>query len=70
MKQRTWENSYSGKRDDLRYGFKDVRYPDGWPIGLRELHCDLCDEWHTDFRFEDMHPLLRFLEDMTVCFRG
>jgi hypothetical protein len=24
-----WENSYWGKRHDLRCGFKDVRYPDG-----------------------------------------
>lgn len=54
----------------LRCGFKDVRYPNGWPVGLRELHCDLCDAWHTAFKLENLHPLLRFLGDMSMCFRG
>jgi hypothetical protein len=69
--QQEWcDNDYWWRMRDVRAGFRGVRYPDGWPVGLRELHCDLCDYWHTDFRFENIHPLLQFLEDMTVCFRG
>jgi len=54
----------------IRAGLQGVRFPDGWPPGLRGLHCDLCDRWHSDFRFENLHLLLRFLRNMTVCFRG
>ncbi|KAF2826703.1 hypothetical protein CC86DRAFT_405963 [Ophiobolus disseminans] len=61
---------YYDKLRDIRCGFMDVRYPNGWPIGLRELHCDMCDAWHTDFQFQGLHPLLQFLGDMTMCFRG
>jgi hypothetical protein len=42
---------------EIRNGFQGVRIPDGWPIGLMELHCDLCDKWHTEFRFENLHSL-------------
>jgi hypothetical protein len=69
--QEEWcDNDYWWRMHDVRAGFRGVRYPDTWPVGLRELHCDLCDYWHTDFRFENIHPLLRFLEETTVCFRG
>jgi hypothetical protein len=55
---------------NIRAGFQGVRIAHGWPVGLRELHCDLCDKWHTGFRFENLHPLLRFLGGVTLCFRG
>jgi len=61
---------YWRKMRHIRNGFQGVRFPDGWPIGLRELHCDLCEMWHTEFRHENLHPLLQFLDDTNVCFRG
>lgn len=60
-----WEAMY-----EIRAGFRGVRIPNGWPVGLRELHCDFCDCWHTSFQFENLHPLFEFLENMTMCFRG
>jgi hypothetical protein len=62
--------TYESRMWRIRWGFQGIRFPNGWPEGLRELHCDLCDGWHTDFRFENLHPLLQFLEDASVCFRG
>lgn len=67
-------NQYDERMSDIRSGFRGVRIqndiPVGWPVGLRELHCDLCDRWHTNFLFQNLHPLLRFLEDITLCIRG
>ncbi|KAJ4377292.1 hypothetical protein N0V83_000116 [Neocucurbitaria cava] len=54
----------------VRQGFQRVRIPNGWPVGLREIYCIICDGFHTRFRFENLHPMLRFLESLTVCFRG
>lgn len=54
----------------VRQGFRRVRFPNGWPVGLREIYCINCDRFHTRFRFENLHPVLRFLESLTVCFRG
>jgi hypothetical protein len=62
--------NYGVERYEYRTGFTGVRYPKGWPVGLRETHCDLCDGFHPQFRFEHVHPLLSFLEDMTLCIRG
>ncbi|KAH3965872.1 hypothetical protein HBH70_112440 [Parastagonospora nodorum] len=66
----TLNTNYCWRMKNIRDGFQGVRFPDGWPIGLRELHCDLCEKWHADFRHENLHPLLQFLDDMNVCFRG
>lgn len=63
-------SNYWQKMRHIRNVFQGVRFPDGWPIGLRELHCDLCEMWHADFRHEDLHPLLQFLDDTNVCFCG
>ncbi|CAO2647187.1 Nn.00g081090.m01.CDS01 [Neocucurbitaria sp. VM-36] len=54
----------------IRAAFQGVRFPHGWPAGLREIHCEICNKFHTSFRFQNLHPGLRFLEDMTICFRG
>jgi hypothetical protein len=73
-KKLDFHQTFWRKMRDLRCGMKDIRYvnnlPVGWPIGLRELHCDLCDKWHTNFKFENLHPLFQFLGEMTMCFRG
>jgi hypothetical protein len=34
---------YDSMMYEIRSGFMNVRIPNGWPVGLRELHCDLCD---------------------------
>ncbi|KAF1918661.1 hypothetical protein BDU57DRAFT_545488 [Ampelomyces quisqualis] len=64
------EETASYKFYKLRACFMGIRYPNGWPAELQELHCDLCDQWHTDFKYENLHPLFRFLGDVTCCFRG
>jgi hypothetical protein len=34
------------------------------------LHCRLCNTPHLQLRFENLHPLLHFLANNEVCFRG
>lgn len=57
---------------EVRRGFNYVRrqYSGGWPTGLAELRCDWCEGWHPAFRFENLHPLFRFLRDTGLCFHG
>lgn len=56
---------------EIRQDFQGVRWRgNGWPRELQTLHCDLCKSWHTDFRFERLHPLLHLLEDNNTFFRG
>ncbi|KAF2024204.1 hypothetical protein EK21DRAFT_94266 [Setomelanomma holmii] len=73
-KKEDWRQSYCINMYNIRTCFMGIRHngdvPDGWPIGLRKIHCDLCDEWHSNFRFENLHPLIQFLGDTTMCFRG
>jgi hypothetical protein len=42
----------------------------GWPEGHREIYCHMCDGFRTKFKFENVHPVLRILEDTPVCIRG
>jgi hypothetical protein len=65
----TVQDIYLEKRRGYRAAFMNVRYPDGWPERYR-THCDLCDGFHARFRFENVHPLLSFLDDVTMCVRG
>jgi hypothetical protein len=65
----TVHDVYLKKRRNYRATFMNVRYPDGWPERYR-THCDLCDGFHARFRFENVHPLLSFLDDVTMCVRG
>jgi hypothetical protein len=67
---RELSSRYNMQLYDCRAAFVGVRYPDGWPVGLREIHCEVCDGFHPQFRFEHVHPLVSFLEDMTLCVRG
>jgi hypothetical protein len=53
-----------------RGALRGVRFPHGWPVGLREIHCYSCDGFHRQFRAQHLHPLLRFLDDTTLCLRG
>jgi len=54
-----------------RYGCRDTRFGgQGWPEGFREIYCHICNGFHTRLRFQNIHPLLRPLEDMQICFRG
>lgn len=55
---------------DMRGSFRGVRKPNGWPDGLKEIHCKCCDVFHTPFRYQNIHPALRFLEGFDFCFRG
>jgi hypothetical protein len=67
---RRLRGSYGLDRYNYRGTFMGVRYPDGWPMDLRETHCELCHGFHPRFRFEHVRPLLSFLEDMTLCIQG
>ncbi|KAF2245805.1 hypothetical protein BU26DRAFT_567324 [Trematosphaeria pertusa] len=66
-------------RDFLRYlhglndacsGAPDINDAGDWPTGWHELYCHECEEYHTKFRFENVHPLFRFLEDTPLCITG
>jgi hypothetical protein len=35
-----------------------------------KVYCQLCRTIHLEFKFENLHPLLRFLVNLEVCFRG
>jgi hypothetical protein len=60
---------YGEERYSYRRAFKGVRYPNGWPECYR-TYCNLCSGFHAQFRFENLHPLLSFLDDVTMCVRG
>ncbi|KAH7071096.1 hypothetical protein BKA63DRAFT_568248 [Paraphoma chrysanthemicola] len=55
-----------------RYACRDIRdrRTDTWPSAWNEIHCHLCNTFHTKFLFSNVHPILNFLEDSSVCFRG
>jgi len=54
-----------------RLGCRGIRTRrNGWPAGYRETYCKICNSFHTKFRFQNIHPLLRSLDDMEICFRG
>jgi hypothetical protein len=36
----------------------------------RQIHCQLCRTIHLRFKFGNLHPLLRFLANSEICFRG
>ncbi|KAJ4346423.1 uncharacterized protein N0V89_010352 [Didymosphaeria variabile] len=54
----------------VRFSFRDVRIPNGWPISLQEIYCHMCEGFHTRLRREVLHPMLSFLEDVDTCWRG
>ena len=68
-KRREGVKEYRETRHNCRAMFMGVGHPNGWPADLR-THCNQCDGFHPRFRFEHIHPLLRFLEDTTMCIRG
>jgi hypothetical protein len=41
--ENNWGYPYLGRRYHLCGCFQGVRYPNGRPTGLHELHCDLFD---------------------------
>lgn len=55
---------------DLSATFQGVRLPHGWPRGLNNIYCEICERFHTRLRFEHLHPAVRFLEDANICIRG
>lgn len=55
---------------NTRSAFRGIRSSNGWPIGYGEIHCDLCERFHTKLKHEHLHPMLRFLEDVDICFKG
>lgn len=68
---------YGENMADLRASFRGMRFQQRdengrpqWPAGLREIQCHLCDRWHTKFHFQNLHPLLQFLDNGSTCFRG
>ena len=42
----------------------------GWPRHLQKIFCECCRGFHAKFRHMNLHPLLRFLEDVDVCWQG
>lgn len=68
--QEDLKDSYEILRRKYRCGLRDFRRPNGWPSGYHEIHCNICDGFHLDFKFSKVHPLLHFLEDVSLCFRG
>ncbi|KAF2845044.1 hypothetical protein T440DRAFT_408923 [Plenodomus tracheiphilus IPT5] len=72
----TWNNNRNVRRHhekgrDIRASFRGVRLcGSGWPVGLREIYCEICERFHTRFHFDHVHPALRFLEDANICVRG
>lgn len=63
-------NEYRLEYHELRAAFHGVRFPVGWPAEVKEIHCNTCDYFHRDFRVENLHPLLHFLGDFSLCFSG
>ncbi|KAI8933403.1 hypothetical protein NX059_010018 [Plenodomus lindquistii] len=64
-------NRHHDKVKYIRAMFRGVRLGgSGWPAGLREIYCETCACFHPRFRFEHVHPVLRFLEDTNICVRG
>ncbi|KAH4593503.1 hypothetical protein HBI55_075950 [Parastagonospora nodorum] len=61
---------YNNKRFRYRFSCRNIRRPDGWPGGFKEIFCYICECFHTQFKFENLHPLLAGLEDVQICFRG
>lgn len=61
---------YAEKRKHYRFGFMDFRFPNGWPSEYYQIHCNVCDGFHAKFNFENLHPLLSFLENLDLCVRG
>ncbi|KAJ4293519.1 hypothetical protein N0V90_008802 [Kalmusia sp. IMI 367209] len=54
----------------VRGMFQGMRIPNGWPIALQQIYCELCQGFHARFQHHNLHPLLRFLEDVDICWKG
>jgi hypothetical protein len=39
-----------------------------WPKALQEVFCSTCREFHPNFHWDHLHPLLRFLEHSGFCY--
>lgn len=55
---------------ETRRAFRGIRSSHGWPIGYGEIYCELCERFHTKLKHDHLHPMLRFLEDVDICFKG
>jgi hypothetical protein len=66
---KAWEE-YNTERAWIRNDFQGVRFPNGWPKHLQEIYCAMCAGFHTHLRHENLHPALRFLEDVDICWKG
>lgn len=49
---------------------KVVQFSDGLPYCPSKVDCSACGSSHLDIRYDHLHPLLRGLENMDVCFTG
>jgi hypothetical protein len=64
-----WDD-YLTAKFRIRNAFQGVRHPNGWPKALQEIYCEMCAGFHTGLRHETLHPALRFLEDVDICWKG
>ncbi|OAF99514.1 uncharacterized protein CC84DRAFT_1210353 [Paraphaeosphaeria sporulosa] len=63
-------------QESRNYAMRSVNFQNEWPDGYcgyvnaAEIVCSLCDRFHTRVRFENLHPILQFLEAYEICFTG
>jgi hypothetical protein len=64
------DDDYGTDLYNMRGTFRGERKPDGWPEGSWQIHCESCDVFHAPFHYQNIQPLLRFMEDFDLCFHG
>ena len=66
------DKTYFWEMHDIRNGLQGVRNrnTNTWPEGYHEIRCECCTKWHPKFRINQLHPDLRFLGEVPICFRG